>query len=200
MSNSSYFQRVKKLGEGGFGLVYLVLDNRDNHYYVSKEIDLNKLDSKAKKDALKEVEFLSKLNHPNIVSYKEYFETHSNNTNILYIIMQYCDNGDLEHKVKQQAQLKRPFSEIQVLDWFVQLCLALKHIHDRKILHRDLKTQNVFLMKNLTLKLGDFGIAKNLNSTMEHAKTQIGTPYYLVSFLANQISSLFKSSLLTDGF
>jgi NIMA (never in mitosis gene a)-related kinase len=65
------------------------------------------------------------------------------------------------------------------LDLFVQICLALKHVHDRKILHRDLKTQNIFLTKKDLIKLGDFGIARVLHNTNELAKTAIGTPYYL---------------------
>ncbi|XP_022786792.1 serine/threonine-protein kinase Nek5-like [Stylophora pistillata] len=69
--------------------------------------------------------------------------------------------------------------EDQVLDYFVQICLGLKHVHDRKILHRDLKSQNIFLTKNGIVKLGDFGIARVLHSTMELARTCIGTPYYL---------------------
>ncbi|CAJ0963399.1 unnamed protein product [Ranitomeya imitator] len=68
---------------------------------------------------------------------------------------------------------------ITILDWFVQLCLALKHVHDRKILHRDIKSQNIFLTKSGTIQLGDFGIARVLNSTIELARTCIGTPYYL---------------------
>ena len=52
---------------------------------------------------------------------------------------------------------------MQILSWFVQICLGLKHVHDRKILHRDLKTQNIFLTKSGVVKLGDFGIARVLN-------------------------------------
>ncbi|XP_022450571.1 serine/threonine-protein kinase Nek1 isoform X4 [Delphinapterus leucas] len=66
-----------------------------------------------------------------------------------------------------------------ILDWFVQICLALKHVHDRKILHRDIKSQNIFLTKDGTIQLGDFGIARVLNSTVELVRTCIGTPYYL---------------------
>lgn len=60
-----------------------------------------------------------------------------------------------------------------------QICLALKHMHDRKILHRDIKSQNIFLTIQNTIKLGDFGIARLLDHTMQKAMTQIGTPYYL---------------------
>ncbi|KAK7500538.1 hypothetical protein BaRGS_00008113, partial [Batillaria attramentaria] len=66
-----------------------------------------------------------------------------------------------------------------ILMWFVQICLAIKHIHDRKILHRDIKSQNIFLSSSGTVQLGDFGIAKVLNNTVELARTCIGTPYYL---------------------
>lgn len=66
-----------------------------------------------------------------------------------------------------------------MLNWFTQICLAVKHVHDRKILHRDIKAQNVFMMKSGMLKLGDFGIARVLSTTSEMAATVVGTPYYL---------------------
>ena len=71
------------------------------------------------------------------------------------------------------------FSEDEILDYFMQMWLAIKHIHDRKIIHRDLKAQNIFLEKNGTIKLGDFGIAKVLDQTAAQAATQVGTPYYI---------------------
>ena len=65
------------------------------------------------------------------------------------------------------------------MNWFVQMCLSLEYIHRRKILHRDIKSQNVFLTKNNTIKLGDFGISKVLDSTADVAHTVQGTPYYM---------------------
>jgi serine/threonine protein kinase len=59
------------------------------------------------------------------------------------------------------------------------MCLGLKHVHDRKILHRDIKTQNIFMSAGGLLKLGDFGVSKILNSTWQLAATAVGTPYYL---------------------
>merc|ERR1719486_497884 len=69
--------------------------------------------------------------------------------------------------------------EEQVLRWFTQAMLALKHCHEKHILHRDLKSGNFFLSKNDNLKMGDFGIAKVMECTAAVAQTQIGTPYYL---------------------
>ena len=77
------------------------------------------------------------------------------------------------------ADLLTLHSESQILDWFVQTCLAMKYIHDRKILHRDLKTQNIFLTGRGEIKIGDFGIARVLQDTYDCAQTAIGTPYYL---------------------
>jgi non-specific serine/threonine protein kinase/NIMA (never in mitosis gene a)-related kinase len=70
------------------------------------------------------------------------------------------------------------FTEQQIMDWLVQMSLALLYLHERKILHRDLKTQNIFL-RNGKIRLGDFGIAKVLDSTKDFANTCIGTPYYM---------------------
>lgn len=68
-------------------------------------------------------------------------------------------------KIAKQKQLGTLFPERQILDWFVQIALAIKHIHDRKILHRDLKTQNVFLNIQNEVKIGDFGIARVLQNS-----------------------------------
>ena len=65
------------------------------------------------------------------------------------------------------------------MNWFVQLCMSLEYIHKRKILHRDLKSQNIFVTRNNTLKLGDFGISKVLENTNDLAFSVLGTPYYM---------------------
>uniref|UniRef100_A0A665SVU6 non-specific serine/threonine protein kinase n=1 Tax=Echeneis naucrates TaxID=173247 RepID=A0A665SVU6_ECHNA len=167
------YEKVKKIGEGSFGKAILVKSKEDGHQYVIKEIGIFGMPSKARQESRKEVAVLAKMSHPNIVQYKESFEEGGS----LYIVMDYCEGGDLFKKINAQKGLL--FSEEQILDWFVQICLALKHVHDRKILHRDIKSQNIFLTKDGTVQLGDFGIARVLNSTVELARTCIGTPYYL---------------------
>ena len=90
--------------------------------------------------------------------------------------------------------------ENQILDWFVQMALAIKHIHDHKILHRDLKTQNIFMNKNGKIKLGDFGIARVLQHTSDWAKTAIGTPYYLSPEIWQEIPYNQKSDVWSLGW
>ena len=119
---------------------------------------------------------LQSLQHPNIVAYKDSFL--DNGDKELCIVMTYCEGGDLSSKIK--AQKGKYFSEQQILSWFVQIALALDFIHSRKVLHRDLKSQNIFLTKEGTIKLGDFGIARVLNRTLDMACTAIGTPLYMV--------------------
>jgi len=72
--------------------------------------------------------------------------------------MEYADGGDLDTKIKEQKKAGKLWPEDQILDWFVQICLSVKHIHDKKILHRDLKSQNIFMTSGLDIKMGDFGI------------------------------------------
>ncbi|KAL1022567.1 hypothetical protein UPYG_G00029360 [Umbra pygmaea] len=167
------YEKVKKIGEGSFGKAILVKSREDGKQYVIKEIGISRMSSKERQESRKEVAVLANMSHPNIVQYKESFEE----CGCLYIVMDYCEGGDLFKKINSQKGVQ--FSEEQILDWFVQICLALKHVHDRKILHRDIKSQNIFLTKDGTIQLGDFGIARVLNSTVELARTCIGTPYYL---------------------
>ncbi|XP_034158013.2 serine/threonine-protein kinase Nek1 isoform X1 [Pangasianodon hypophthalmus] len=167
------YEKVKKIGEGSFGKAILVKSREDGHQYVIKEIGISRMSNKERQESRKEVAVLANMSHPNIVQYKESFEENG----CLYIVMDYCEGGDLFKKINNQKGLL--FPEEQILDWFVQICLALKHVHDRKILHRDIKSQNIFLTKDGTIQLGDFGIARVLNSTVELARTCIGTPYYL---------------------
>ncbi|NWX44131.1 NEK1 kinase, partial [Steatornis caripensis] len=165
--------KVRKIGEGSFGKAILVKAKENGQQYVIKEINISKMSSKEREESRREVAVLANMKHPNIVLYRESFEENG----CLYIVMDYCEGGDLFKKINAQKGIL--FSEDQILDWFVQICLALKHIHDRKILHRDIKSQNIFLTKDGTIQLGDFGIARVLNSTAELARTCIGTPYYL---------------------
>ncbi|XP_075448123.1 serine/threonine-protein kinase Nek5 isoform X2 [Ascaphus truei] len=165
---------IKMIGEGAFGKAFLAKGKPDNTQCVIKEINLSKMPLKEKEASHKEVTLLAKMKHPNIVTLFTSIEEKYK----LYIVMEYCDGGDLMRRINMQRGVL--FEEDQILSWFVQISLGLKHIHDRKVLHRDIKAQNIFLANNGTLaKLGDFGIARMLNNTMELARTCVGTPYYL---------------------
>lgn len=123
-----------------------------------------------------EAKILNRLNHPNIIKFNEVFIA-LKPTCTLNIVTEYAEGGDLSQKI--QLQNKNHFKEDQILDWIIQISLALHEIHSKKILHRDIKPANCFLTLNNMIKIGDFGISKPLVSTMEMANTFIGTPYFL---------------------
>ncbi|CAD8079658.1 unnamed protein product [Paramecium sonneborni] len=173
MQYSKYI-RIKSLGEGAYGKAFLVKDAKDGSLWVQKQIDVNLMTEKERIETYREFKVLQQLQHPNIIKFRDVYLTTSGK---LCIIMEFADRGDLGQIIKSQNG--KQFPQNQILDWFTQICLALKHVHDRKILHRDLKCQNIFLTKNNRIKLGDFGIARVLSHTLENAKTQIGTPYYI---------------------
>jgi len=188
------YKRVKLLGEGSYGKAYLVKCLSDESYCVIKQLDISNMGEKEKKETYNEAKVLKSLNHPNIVHFREVYKTKRGK---LCIVMDFADGGDLEAKIK--GQHGRYFSEAQILDWFTQICLGLKHVHDRKILHRDIKAQNIFLTKTNIVKLGDFGIAKVLTGTQELAMTVIGTPYYLSPELIDGKPYNFKSDIWALG-
>ncbi|NXA48398.1 NEK5 kinase, partial [Nothocercus julius] len=168
------YEIIKKIGEGSFGKVFLAKGKINNEQCVIKEISLTKMPVKEKEASQKEVILLAKMKHANIVT----FYASLQEKNKLYIVMEYCDGGDLRKRINMQHGVL--FDEDQILSWFVQIALGLKHIHDRKILHRDVKAQNIFLsQKGKVAKLGDFGVARELNNTLELAYSCVGTPYYL---------------------
>uniref|UniRef100_A0A3P9M9G0 non-specific serine/threonine protein kinase n=1 Tax=Oryzias latipes TaxID=8090 RepID=A0A3P9M9G0_ORYLA len=133
------YENVKQIGEGSFGKAILVNSKEDGRQYVIKEIGIAGMSTKERRESRKEVSVLANMSHPNIVQYKESFEEGG----CLYIVMDYCEGGDLFKKINSQKGVL--FSEDQILDWFVQICLALKHVHGRKILHRDIKYDCLFL-------------------------------------------------------
>ena len=141
-----------------------------------------------------ECQLLSKFSHPNIIAYWESFVDRI--TKKVCIVMDFCDGGDLEKYIKARKSF---LTEEHVLRIFVQICLAIKHIHDRKILHRDLKGQNIFLCSSGVIKVGDFGIARVLRSTDELASTKIGTPYYMSPEIMNNKRYNSKTDIWSLG-
>jgi NIMA (never in mitosis gene a)-related kinase len=111
--------------------------------------------------------------------------------------MEYMDGGDLEQRIASRGTSH--FPEKEILFIFVQVVLAISHLHERHILHRDLKPQNVFLTSNGIVKLGDFGVAKSLSSTTDLARTLCGTPYYFAPELWNSAPYSWAADIYSLG-
>jgi serine/threonine protein kinase len=111
--------------------------------------------------------------------------------------MTYCDDGDIHSFLKKRnGEL---LNEKLVLEMFVQLAFAVQYIHRRRVIHRDLKTSNAFLMSDGLIKLGDFGISRVLERTKELARTMVGTPYYLSPEILAEQGYSFASDIWSLG-
>ena len=153
------------LGRGSFGCARLVTCRASNKTMVAKEVKLDALSKREREKAQSEADLLRVCSaHPNVVTYIESFlsslEGDARAGCSLHIVMDHCDGGDLGQLVDGKKKLGRPFSENEAMAILVQLNLALEHVHAQRILHRDIKAQNIFLTKAGVVKLGDFGIAK----------------------------------------
>ncbi|XP_040196274.1 serine/threonine-protein kinase Nek3-like isoform X2 [Rana temporaria] len=187
-----HYKILNVIGEGSFGRAILVCHQNTNHNYVMKEVRLPK-SSGASQDSRQEAILLAKMKHPNIVKFKESFEENGH----LFIVMEYCEEGDLLATIKHQRG--KLFSEQTIVQWFVQMCLAVQHIHEKRVLHRDIKSKNIFLTQSRTIKLGDFGSARILSSPMAHACTYVGTPYYVPPEIWENIPYNNKSDIWSLG-
>nr|XP_024651349.1 serine/threonine-protein kinase Nek11 isoform X14 [Macaca nemestrina] len=167
----------QKLGSGSFGTVYLVSDKkakRGEELKVLKEISVGELNPNETVQANLEAQLLSKLDHPAIVKFHASFVEQDN----FCIITEYCEGRDLDYKIQEYKEAGKIFPDNQIIEWFIQLLLGVDYMHERRILHRDLKSKNIFLKNNL-LKIGDFGVSRLLMGSCDLATTLTGTPYYM---------------------
>lgn len=173
------FTISKTLGKGTAGVAYLALNKREGVEVCLKVIEgsfCNESETMSLNDATwEEINVLKKLQHPHVIGYLGCFtQAHR-----LYVVMEYAGGGDLE-KVWLEAQKSHThFSEPEVIGWVQQIAHALQYVHSQKVLHRDLKLANVFLTSKREIKLGDFGLARKLETMQYMAQTMCGTPYYI---------------------
>ncbi|XP_047612142.1 serine/threonine-protein kinase Nek3 isoform X4 [Phacochoerus africanus] len=186
------YRVLREIGQGSFGRALLVQQEDSNRMFAMKEIRLPKSHSETQKSR-KEAVLLANMKHPNIVAFKESFEAEGH----LYIVMEYCDGGDLMQKIKHQKG--KLFPEDMILNWFTQMCLGVNHIHKKRVLHRDIKSKNIFLTQNGKVKLGDFGSARLLSNPMAFACTYVGTPYYVPPEIWENLPYNNKSDIWSLG-
>ena len=195
-SSMNDFKIEKVLGKGSFGSVYLVRRKEDNKIYALKSVILEKLNKKEQQNSVNEVRILASVNHPNVIGYKEAFWDDSQNT--LNIVMEFADDGDLQTKITKMRKEGGMFQESLIWSYSIQMIEGLKALHDKKIMHRDLKSANIFLVKDKhQCKLGDMNVSKVIKE--KELLTQTGTPYYASPEVWRDEPYSYKSDLWSIG-
>ncbi|KAI8974782.1 Pkinase-domain-containing protein [Trametes punicea] len=165
------FVRVGMLGEGGFARVYEVRDAR-GHRSACKVVTKSSLKTKKAKTKLyAEIKIHRSLDHPNIVRFQDCFEDDDN----VYMTLELCHNGSLMDMLRRRKR----FTEPEARYFMVQLIGACHYMHTHQVIHRDLKLGNIFLDRNMNVKVGDFGLAALIENPGERKKTICGTPNYI---------------------
>ncbi|KAM4772792.1 serine/threonine-protein kinase Nek2 [Rhinophrynus dorsalis] len=196
------YEVLYTIGSGSYGKCQKIRRRSDGKLLVWKELDYGTMTEAEKQMLVSEVNLLRELKHPNIVRYYDRIIDRTNTT--LYIVMEYCEGGDLASLIAKCTKERQYLEEDFILRMFAQLALALKDCHKRSdgghtVLHRDLKPANIFLDAKKNVKLGDFGLARILHHDSSFAKTFVGTPYYMSPEQMNRMSYNEKSDIWSLG-
>ena len=171
---------IRLIGRGAQGCVHLVKRADTGLLCVRKRVATENLSKRDCAAAHRECQLLKTLDHARIVQFVESFEGRlEDGSRCLNLLMEWCPQGDLAYHINETKRTEARFDEGLISKWFAQMGDALAYLHSRRVLHRDLKSTNVFVDARMDLKLGDLGIAKILESTLARASTVVGTPNYL---------------------
>ena len=168
------FETVSTLGSGSSSTCYLMRRD-DGTQVVQKRIPVSHMSGADQEKAEREVNILASLEHPHIIQYEKAYVTQGS----LVIVTEHASGGDLAKHLASLQQAGKRLPLPTALEWSVQLLLALKYMHSRRVLHRDIAIKNIFLTASGLVKLGDFGVSRVLDSTAEMALTKVGTPCYI---------------------
>ncbi len=192
----SHYRILEKLGEGGMGVVYKAQDTKLDRPVAIKFLPSH-LSSHAENKArfLQEAKATAALNHPNILSIFEINE-HEKNT---FIVLEYIDGETLkDHLASLDTGSGAPVK--QAIEWTEKIAQGLKIAHDKNIIHRDIKAENIMLTKNGQLKIMDFGLAKlRSSSSLTRAGSSLGTLSYMSPEQAQGIPADQRSDLWSLG-
>ena len=194
-SKLSDFEIIKELGKGSYGTVYTVKSLLNSKIYVMKKMELNHLNHRQQQECYREVSILKKVSHHNIIKYYSSFLEKE----ILYIIMEYAELGDLYSLIKHYKKHSKYFDEIDLWKISYEILTGLEYLHSHKIIHRDIKCLNLFITKDRHIKIGDLGVS-TINSGLDNLHyTRVGTPLYISPELVKQSPYDFKTDIWSFG-
>ncbi|PWN48605.1 hypothetical protein IE53DRAFT_319044 [Violaceomyces palustris] len=177
------------LGKGAFGSVYRGLNWMTGETVAVKQIQLTNIPKSELGEIMSEIDLLKNLNHPNIVKYKGSEKTRE----YLYIILEYCENGSLQHICKRFGK----FPEGLVGVYISQVLDGLLYLHDQGVIHRDIKGANILTTKDGSVKLADFGVATRTGAMSDYAV--VGSPYWMAPEVIDQSGATTASDIWSVG-
>ncbi|KAH9582291.1 Protein kinase domain [Trypanosoma melophagium] len=196
---------TRVLGSGATGTVLCGKRISDGESFAVKVVDMEGMSEADKNRAQAEVHCLLSCDFFSILKCHEDFakKDPQNEENVLMIavVLDYANAGDLRQEIRNRARNKKPFLEHEAGMLFLQLLLALHHVHSRHMIHRDIKTANILLCSNGLIKLGDFGFSKMYSATVSDdvGKTFCGTPYYVAPEIWRRKPYSKKADLFSLG-
>ncbi|CAK8673061.1 unnamed protein product [Clavelina lepadiformis] len=169
------YKLLQRLGKGAQGSVYLVENRHDGLNYVLKKVECND-ESEANK-AFKEAMALQELRHQFVCGYKEFFVTWDKDECAMFvcIVMDFYEMGDLAKVLKTKRLKQENIDEVILKKWLGQMVEALVFVHKKEVIHRDLKPSNIFMTKNLSISIGDFGVATVMGDARTRTRTTVGS-------------------------
>ncbi|KAK4268958.1 hypothetical protein QN277_022179 [Acacia crassicarpa] len=182
-----------QIGSGSFAVVWLARHRHSGLEVAVKEIDKKQLSPKVSENLLKEIHILRTINHPNIIRLFEAIQTNDR----IYLILEYCNGGDLATYIHRRSKV----SESVARHFMKHLAAGLMVLHEKHLIHRDLKPQNLLLSSTggvPLLKIGDFGFARSL-TPQGLADTLCGSPLYMAPEIIQNQKYDAKADLWSVG-
>lgn len=187
---NSYYIHKRAIGEGSCSKVYYGVHKNKNQEVAIKKIAFDQLEDKLKVRAIKEISILQSINHPNIIKLYDY----KFDRNKLLLITEYCNHGNLQDWIKKENKLPQ-----EVLSVIKQILEGINYLHSNKIIHRDIKPQNILIQEPLIIKLCDFGFSQTFKEEINMFQTICGTPLFMSPEILKMQPYTIKSEIWSLG-
>lgn len=183
---------LRNLGSGEFGVVDLYKDNETNKYVAVKKISLEGMSQAGKNKVKQEVDYMNTVKTPTIIEF--YSSTVEND--VRYIYLEFAKDGNLEQKIRDYKLKGDSFKFETIIDWLIEILIAIFSLNKNSMMHRDIKSENMLLTEDGICKLSDLGISRVVD---EQEKTLCGTPYYVSPEIASGLDYDYNSDIWSLG-